>query len=772
MNLVLPFHSVIFQPVLMQSKFLVLLCFFLLLACKESTKEATGASTISTNTDFRSGTSQMIDSIQAIISATQFRNHPYESAEKLKLVEQEVNAAKANNDVSIKLYIEYGQTLLNAGRSEDAINIFETLLDKLPENKVITQTTKPFHEYLAISYMRLGEQVNCRDNHSAASCLFPIKGKGVHNNRTGSERAISIYKGILEVFPDDLQSRWLLNLAYMTLGEHPEKVPQKFLIKPSVFDSEYPMAVFNNISMNVGLDVNELAGGVILDDFNKDGYIDLVVSSWGLFGQVLYFESDGNGSYNNKTNAAGLTGLAGGLNLIQADYNNDGHLDFYILRGAWSGFKWMGQLPNSLVRNNGDGTFSDVSIEAGVFDRSPTQSAVWFDSNSDGWLDLYVGNETHSLKEINPAQLFLNDKDGTFTDVAPKLGLDYLDYIKGVAAGDINNDGLPDLYISSLTGPNKLIVNRGGTSIEDWKFEEITQTAGVSEPLESFPTWFFDYDNDGWEDIFVTSFDSYSFRQQAAEVAADYLDKKPAADLPRLYQNKQNESFQNATMETSVDHILPTMGSNYGDLDNDGFLDFYLGTGAPDYRAIVPNRMFRNNAGENFQDVTYAGNFGHIQKGHGIGFADMDNDGDQDIYAVMGGSVSGDIFQNAFFENPGNSNQWLTIRLEGTTSNFSAIGARVKLTVQNENGSSRDIYNSVSSGGSFGANSLQTEIGLGNILSIENIAVNWPDGKHEYIDYGSSESSQVIKIIEGTPGFMVVESLSFEFPKEHNSMSH
>jgi hypothetical protein len=290
--------------------------------------------------------------------------------------------------------------------------------------------------------------------------------------------------------------------------------------------------------------------------------------------------------------------------------------------------------------------------------------------------------------------------------------------------------------------------------------------------LESFPTWFFDYNNDGFEDLFVTCFDGYSLGQQAFEVAADYLGQKPKADLPRLYRNTGKESFMNVTKNVSLDHILPTMGCNYGDLDNDGFLDFYLGTGAPDYRAIVPNRMFRNNAGKTFQDVTYSGNFGHIQKGHGIGFADLDNDGDQDIYAVMGGSVSGDIFQNALYENPGNDNHWITIVLEGTTSNRSAIGARIRLTIETQDGTTREIYNTVSSGGSFGANSLQAEIGLGTCKAIKNISINWPNGTFQYIDYGKSIVNTSIKIKEGSPGFTELIRKPFLFPKTHQSMSH
>ena len=384
------------------------LCYFFLislLACKSDQKNPVNVPEYNSN-NFQTETKQIIDSISAIKARTNFRHHPYESGEKLKLIEKEVNIAKTNNDLPIKLYVEYGKALLNAGRSEDAIIVFEDILTKLPENKIINNITKTLHEALAISYMRLGEQKNCIENHSNESCLFPIKGKGIHINKSGSQKAITIYLSILKVFPEDLQSRWLLNLAYMTLDEYPNKVPKQFIIPPNVFQSEYDIDVFENISMAVGLDINGLAGGIILDDFNNDGYIDIMTSTWGMFGSIRYFTNEANGNFTERSKEAGFEGLTGGLNMIQADYNNDGFLDFYVMRSAWSGYKILGQLPNSLIRNNGDGTFTDVTISSGMYAQHPTQSSVWFDFNSDGWLDLFVGNETHLASEKNPSQLF------------------------------------------------------------------------------------------------------------------------------------------------------------------------------------------------------------------------------------------------------------------------------------------------------------------------------------------------------------------------------
>ncbi len=513
-----------------------------------------------------------------------------------------------------------------------------------------------------------------------------------------------------------------------------------------------------------------------MEDFNNDGFLDIIASSSGLRDQLKFFINNGNGTFTDETEKAGLKGIAGGLNTIHADYNNDGFADVFVLRGAWLGKE--GNHPNSLLKNNGDGTFEDVTIAAGLLSYHPTQTAAWGDFNNDGWIDLFIGNE--SVKNnIHPCELFVNNQDGTFTDVAPILGLDKIaGYIKGVVWGDVNNDGLPDLYISVMWGKNKLLLNRGGTDIRKWRFEDISKTAGVEEPFISFPAWFWDFNNDGWEDIFVSGYSSGK-KSQAYEVAADYLGKPSGRGTPRLYQNNgdpegsgQVATFKEVSQQMNIYKPLYTMGCNFGDLDNDGFLDFYLATGDPDFRSIIPNRMFRNNGGKVFQDVTTAGGFGHIQKGHGIGFGDFDNDGDQDVYCVLGGAYEGDIFQNVLYENPIAKNNWITIQLEGVKSNRSATGARIKITVRDGQNGKRHIYRTVSTGGSFGASSLQQEIGLGSAAKIDEIAINWPNGKNDSQSFHDIAINQKIKIKEGQSGLILVKSKTFEFNKNGQPHSH
>ncbi|MCY4605366.1 MAG: CRTAC1 family protein [Gemmatimonadetes bacterium] len=273
-------------------------------------------------------------------------------------------------------------------------------------------------------------------------------------------------------------------------------------------------------------------------------------------------------------------------------------------------------------------------------------------------------------------------------------------------------------------GDNFLFHNRGGEPAEGLPFADVAGRAGVKQPHESFPTWFWDFDNDGWLDLFASGY-HYNPDLNAGDVAADYLGVPTDAERARLFRNRGNGTFADVSQTHHLHKVLYTMGCNYVDLDNDGWLDFYVGTGAPSLRSVMPNRMFRNAGGHVFQDVTASGGFGHLQKGHGVAVGDLDNDGDQDIYAVIGGAYTGDTFQNVLFENPGHGNRWITLLLEGIRANRSAIGARVEVQVETAEGT-RSIHRMVSSGASFGASSLQQEIGLGQATAIREIAVLWP----------------------------------------------
>jgi hypothetical protein len=610
------------------------------------------------------------------------------------------------------------------GRFDEAIAGLEGLRQELQASAIRdAEMVDTITRMLSALHMRLGEQENCLAFHGVDSCLLPIQGGGQHQRRRGSEQAIVELERILAAHPDDLGSRWLINVAHMTLGSYPEGLPADWLIPEAAFESEAEIGRYFDIAAATGLAEAGLAGGVITDDFDGDGLLDILVTSWGMRDPMHFYHNSGDGRFEDRSLAAGLEGIVGGLNALQADYDNDGDLDVLVLRGAWD--SEYGRRPNSLLRNDGRGHFEDVTEQAGLLSFHPTQVAAWADYDGDGWLDLFIGNESIG-DELHPSELFHNQGDGSFKEQASDLGLDVVGMVKGAAWGDIDNDGWPDLYVSRFGGDNVLMRNRGPDHQAGPMFEDIAMSAGVSQPKQSFSTWFWDYDNDGWQDIFVAGYiRDFSFLVTcAADVAADYLGLPTDADRPRLYRNRGDGSFEDVTASVDLDRVAITMGANFGDLDNDGWSDLYLGTGDPDYRSLVPNRMFRSNAARAFQDVTTSGGFGHSQKGHAIAFADLDNDGDQEIYANLGGAMTGDWYYDALYENPGHGNAWITLRLEGREANRSAIGSRIRVDVEGPSGE-RSIHASVGSGGSFGASSLQAEIGLGDAERIRAVELLW-----------------------------------------------
>ena len=208
-------------------------------------------------------------------------------------------------------------------------------------------------------------------------------------------------------------------------------------------------------------------------------------------------------------------------------------------------------------------------------------------------------------------------------------------------------------------------------------------------------------------------------------MAADYLGLPTHAERSRLYRNKGDGTFEDVTKAMGLYRVVPGMGINYGDLDNDGWLDFYQGTGNPELSMVVPNRMFRNDRGRVFQDVTTAGNFGHLQKGHAIAFADLDDDGDQDVLEEMGGAYSVDQAYTALYRNPGNGNAWVSLELEGVETNRRALGARLAVRIETPDGP-RSLHRVVSSGGSFGDSPFRQEIGLGDAQRIAGVEIFWP----------------------------------------------
>jgi hypothetical protein len=695
----------------------------------------------------------------------------YLSVGKVAVVRSNL-AANPSLTNSTGFMFNFAVDLLNAGENQQALDTLKIVEQNgrgtpefdAPANRANFGLTK------ALCYLRMAEQRNCLSNHNADSCLLPLKGGGIHLWTDGSRNAIGVLTNLLAEFPENLPGRWLLNIAAMTVGDYPAKVPARWLVPPSVFDSDYDIKRFTDVAGPAGLAVNEVSGASVVEDFDGDGFLDVIVTAIGLRDQMHYFHNDGDGRFTERTRQAGLTGLTGGLNVITADYNNDGFTDLLVLRGAW--MREQGLFPNSLLRNNGDGTFEDVTEAAGLLSFHPTQTGAWLDFDGDGWLDLFIANETLPGGPPHPCELYRNNHDGTFTNIAAVANLAVLAYVKGVACADFNNDGRPDLYLSILGRPNMLFRNDGPLGADSrggWKFTQVAAAAHVQLPVSSFPAWFFDYDNDGWEDIFVAGYKI----GDVGDIAADYLGLPSKGERSRLYHNLGNGTFADVTREAHLDHVLQAMGSNFGDLDNDGWLDFYLGTGDPDLMTIVPNRMFRNAEGKGFQDVTTSGGFGNLQKGHGVSFADLDNDGDQDIHENMGGAVSSDTYPNVLFLNPGHGNHWLKLQLVGVKANRSAIGARITVTVTRPAGGPRNICRTVNTGGSFGCNPLRQEIGLGNATAIQTVEIRWPgSGTVQKISGLALDRFYRIREDSEKPELLPLKTFAFRLPQTGEPHQH
>jgi len=565
-------------------------------------------------------------------------------------------------------------------------------------------------ESLGLAYLHLSEMENGVYRDSGTLDIFPPLHPGAHfEKQEDSKLAVQYFQAYLARVPDDLEVRWQLNLAYMTLGGYPSQVPPKDLIPLSRFESKDNIGRFKDVGSAAGLNSFTEAGGLIVDDFENNGLLDIVTSSWDMCEPLHYFHNNGDGTFTDRTAEAGLSGQLGGLNIVEADYNNDGCMDLLVLRGGW-------ELPmrRSLLRNNCKGTFTDVTDVSGLGDPvTATQTAAWADVDNDGYLDLFIGNENA------PSQLFRNKGDGTFEDISHAAGIDTIAFTKGVAAADYDKDGYVDFYVSNASGPNSLYHNNHNLT-----FTDVARQAGVQAPYFSFATWFFDYDNDGWPDIYVGSY--FSSVEQAVR---SYLGLPVSVETAKLYRNLHNGTFQDVTAQDGLDKVFMPMGSNFGDVDDDGFLDIYLGMGNPSFAAMMPHALLRNRDGKAFVDITASSGTGELHKGHGIAFADIERNGHEDIVSANGGAVPADRHTLRLFENPGNGNDWINVRLIGVKSNRAAVGAEIKVTVENDGKAPRSVYRWVGDTSSFGGNPMEQHIGLGHGARIVGLEVWWPATK-------------------------------------------
>nr|WP_137676787.1 CRTAC1 family protein [Parerythrobacter lutipelagi] len=641
-------------------------------------------------------------------------------------------------------HLRIAARLMNTGETEDAIAILEKVDRWALDSGAPREMTDTVEDSLAIAYLRLGEQQNCFNNPHAGACIVPIDRGAQHRLEEGSTMAIAVLEDrVLAGRPDDYKSKWLLNIAHMTLGGYPGDVPAEHLLPMPGAIEGYAGPKFANVSDLAAVDRRNNAGAAVVEDFDGDGQFDVFTTSWTLDGEVILYLRAPDGRLVDATEQSGLGGLPGGLNAIHGDFDNDGDADIYLMRGAWG--QGGGLLPNSLLRNDGKGNFEDATVELGLLQFEPTLSSTFADLDNDGWLDLVVANEKKSRRVAGRIDIFMNRGGKGFERLPEWTPAGFDCNPKSVAAGDYDGDGFADLHVSCLRQANVLFRNSGALA-----FEDVTGEAGVGGPQRSFASWFFDYDNDGWQDLFVAGYGAGDVtgnmaRSFAGRDASELDDKVSGA---ALYRNRGDGTFADVTAAAGLTAPSYVMGSAYGDFDNDGWLDMYWGTGASAYDAIIPNTAMWNRQGARFEEITASSGLGHIQKGHGIAFADFDRDGDADIFAQLGGSAAGDTFMNALFENLGGANRWISLRLEGRQSNRGAVGAVIRVDVTDDAGRQFAIWRAVGTGGSFGSSPLEQHIGLGAAKRIERVTVRWPASGAEQT-FTRVQSDKAYQLVEG-----------------------
>lgn len=662
-------------------------------------------------------------------------------------IDNQLAAGTSELSDEMALRVSKASCLLSAGKAEEASAV-------LGETRaLLNQRTGRDRGWILSSLMylqgvaglRQGENDNCILCRGESSCIIPISASAVHQHPAGSRLAIQHFREYLAAFPDDLEARWLLNVAHMTLGEHPDKVDPQFLISlDRLSNAEFDIGKFRDIGHLVGVNRFNQSGGAIMEDFDNDGRLDLAVTSFDCQQPMAIYRNAGDGKFQEVTKSAGASDQLGGLNCVQTDYNNDGLIDIYIPRGAWM----LAPIRPTLLRNDGGWRFTDVTQEAGLLDPVNANAAQWADYDNDGWLDLFVPCESQ------PNRLYRNLGNGKFAEVGQQAGVAGTGqaFAKGCAWIDYDNDDYPDLFVNNLKHTAQLFRNqRNGT------FSPVGHRTGIDGPYAGFSCWAWDYDNDGWLDLFATSYD-----RTLKDVVKGMIGLPHELHSNKLFRNTGGNGFEDQTSDAGLDSVFATMGSNFADFDNDGWLDMYLGTGEPNLDTLVPNRLFRGLNGTRFVEITGGAGVGHLQKGHGVACGDWDRDGNVDLFIEMGGAIPGDSYHNVLFQNPGHQNAWLTLKLVGKQTNRAALGARIKIVTAGDE--PRTIHRHISSGSSFGANPLQQTIGLAAAQRIAVLEIHWPTSGTTQV-FRDLDVNQAIRVTEFADTFEVLDYQSIPVPK-------
>jgi tetratricopeptide (TPR) repeat protein len=564
-----------------------------------------------------------------------------------------------------------------------------------------------------------------------------VRGKAKHESalahyRAGRfERAIQEGVAAMTADPYNERARAAMWLATRSIGGYPDDVPEIFRME--VKAGYAPARVqFENIAAKIGLDKMSAGRGTAVFDYNNDGLLDLVVTA-AHAGCSLY-RNNGDGTFTDVTVKSGLDKCINGFVIIAGDYDNDGFQDLFVTR---QGF-YYGDC--GLYRNNGDGTFTNVTEQAGVASWGPAYTASWVDYDCDGHLDLFIAyNLGGMFDRALQNRLFHNNGDGTFTDVTEKSGLQSVFTTIGSCWGDYNNDGYPDLFLSSGLGRPQLFRNNG-----DGTFTDVSLEAGITDPLVGTTCFFADYNNDGLLDIVQYS---WSDHEDAIYTMRHGHGPKDGSPLV-VYHNNGDGTFTRKTREVGLDGCWGTMSGNYGDVNNDGYIDLLLGNGSPRMERLEPFILLENDRGQ-FSNTTFAAGLPFAGKSHGTNCADLFGDGRMSIIIAAGGGYPGDLLMTSVHcpqELPGN---YLNVRLTGVKSNRDGNGARITL----RSGDLRQMRE-VTHGASFGCLPLEQHFGLRQATQIDALEIRWPSGLVQQVE--NPPVNDTIRVVEGETGWSKV----------------
>ncbi len=469
-------------------------------------------------------------------------------------------------------------------------------------------------------------------------------------------------------------------------------------------------------------------GGCVWFDYNNDGLPDLYVVSGKPLGEGMHpyplktapnppphnhlYRNNGNGTFTDVTDRAGVAANIYGMAAIAADFDNDGFVDLFV----------TGYGKAILYHNNGDGTFTDVTAKAGINVDGWSISSVWLDYDRDGCVDLFVGRyvkfdpkyRTYYAADNYPGpldyegttnRLYHNNCNGTFTDVTDKSGIGvYKGRTMGVTAADFDGDGWPDIYVSNDKTENFLFHNK-----HDGTFEEVAADMGVGygqngEMTSSMGPVFADFDGDGALDLWVTD-----------------------SKYDRLMRNNGKLGFEDISAASGISEAAGqyvSWASGVYDFDNDGLLDILVFHGGLIHLIPEEHSLYRGLPNRKFADVSHqAGPVLDAKTvGRGACFADYDNDGKVDAYLVNLGAP-GKLLHNV----SQNQNHWITIALQGAKSNRDGIGARVEILA----GGHKQVAERTGGSGYLSQDDWRLHFGLGSAARIDTLTVHWPSGREQ-----------------------------------------